>query len=391
MRFGRGGGVRGVIALFVFVLAGFLAATSLGSHDPAHPFAGNWTISFQSGGGSGTFSFRLVGDAEGLAAMNATFATGPCEEPSDYYVGTYVDGVANTGTLAGCTTGDDRSIYAPYLPSSGVCCGFVIATLGPSGETFSGQNYWDFDGDGLFSLVDSFEGAFAGHFAGDGAETATTGGATTDEEASTQPSEEPESALVILKGKQFRPSEVTLVDGDILKICNRDPFYHRPFSLDPHGNTFTQSLRPKKCLTRYVYNATAQVIAVGIFDDFHRAEKLIVLVQPGGFPEQTFEGMLPSPPADDPREVEVRFEQRQFKPAAVVAKAGSSLVLCYLDPTGGRPFSFSLYNKFSARVRPGACLQRALRNPTDAKLTMRVYDDRFSGDRVRLAVTILPA
>ena len=47
MRLGRGGGVRGVIALFVFVLAGFLAATSLGSHDPEHPFAGNWAISFQ--------------------------------------------------------------------------------------------------------------------------------------------------------------------------------------------------------------------------------------------------------------------------------------------------------------------------------------------------------
>ena len=318
--------------------------------------------------------------------MNAIFATAPCDEPSDYYTGTYTESGTIAGTIAGCTTGDDRSIYASYSPT-GLCCFYLVASLGPSGETFSGQNYWDFDGDGLFSLVDSFEGTFAGHFAGDGAGAATT----TDEEASTQPSEEPESALVILKGKQFRPSEVTLVDGDILKICNRDPFYHRPFSLDPHGNTFTQSLRPKKCLTRYVYNATAQVIAVGIFDDFHRAEKLIVLVQPGGFPEQTFEGPPPSPPADDPREVEVRFEQRQFKPAAVVAKAGSSLVLCYLDPGGGRPFSFSLYNKFSARVKAGACLRRVLRNPTDAKLTMRVYDDRFSGDRVRLAVTILPA
>lgn len=169
--------LRLAVVLAIFALAVTWVAPGSGSHDPAHAFAGNWTISFQSGR-SGTFSFGLVGDAEGLAAMNATFPSFPCEEPSDYYTGTYVDrdqsgAVANTGTLAGCTTGDDRSIYVPYRPSSGACCGFVTAFLDPSGEGSLGSNYWDFDGDAFaFSLVDTFEGAFAGHFAGDGAEEA---------------------------------------------------------------------------------------------------------------------------------------------------------------------------------------------------------------------------
>ena len=84
-------------------------------HDAGHPFAGSWTISFQINPGSpGTFSFGLVGDSAGLAAMNQIFATNPCEEPSDYYTGTFSSG-GQSGPLAGCTTGaDDRSIFARY-------------------------------------------------------------------------------------------------------------------------------------------------------------------------------------------------------------------------------------------------------------------------------------
>ena len=172
--------LRPAVVFAIFALAAVWVAPGAGNHDQGHPLAGNWTISFQSGR-TGTFTFGLVSDAVGLAAMNAafpgaTFSPAPCEEPSDYYTGTYVDRnqqgvIANTGTLAGCTTGDDRSIYVPYLPSSGVCCGFITAFLDPSGETFTGSNYFDFDGDGFaFTLVDTFEGTFAGHFAGDGAE-----------------------------------------------------------------------------------------------------------------------------------------------------------------------------------------------------------------------------
>jgi hypothetical protein len=168
-----------LLRLLVVVLLAFSAAwapSASASHDQSHPFAGEWTISFQSGR-TGTFSFGLVTDTEGLAAMKATFETAPCEEPSDYYVGTYVDKnqsgvVANTGTLAGCTTGTDRSIYVPYRPGSGVCCGYVVAFLDVSGKTFSGTNYWDFDGDAFaFSVVDTFQGTFTHHFDGDGAQS----------------------------------------------------------------------------------------------------------------------------------------------------------------------------------------------------------------------------
>jgi Ca2+-binding RTX toxin-like protein len=151
------------------VVLAFLAFTAVwvapgsGSHDPVHPFAGEWAITF-SFGGTGTFTFDFVeDDAAGLAQMNAIAAKNnsfaiPCEDPTDYYEGTWTS-PTDSGTLAGCTTGDDRSIYAPYTNSGGVGFGvYLAATLGSDDNTFSGSLYSDIDGDGLFSADSSFDG-----------------------------------------------------------------------------------------------------------------------------------------------------------------------------------------------------------------------------------------
>jgi hypothetical protein len=117
------------------VLAGVLAGRARAA-DAGHPFAGNWTISFQVNGSPRTFA-STGGGFCGAAAMNQIFTTNPCEEPSDYYTGTFSSG-GQSGPLAGCTTGaDDRTIFARYSASGGT--GYLQATLGASGATFSGR------------------------------------------------------------------------------------------------------------------------------------------------------------------------------------------------------------------------------------------------------------
>ncbi len=176
MRLGRGDGAKSLIALFVVVLAGFLAATSLGSHDPEHPFAGNWAVSFQTGftgtvSSTGTFSFAFVDDATGSAAMIKIIPDSDCLEPADYYVGSWSEGSVS-GTLAGCGRPPEFSdVFFAYTDSSGSLAAYVRVSLDPAGQTFSGDRFVDPDGGGNgFDFVGKLEGTFAGHFAGDGAE-----------------------------------------------------------------------------------------------------------------------------------------------------------------------------------------------------------------------------
>jgi hypothetical protein len=182
----RARSVRGLVALAVVAVAGFVAASAVSSHDPQHRFAGNWAFTFANGT-TGTFDLRLVGDAEGLAAMNAIFAVTPCEEPSDYYIGTW-NAIA---PLAGCTTGDDRSIYLVYKIT--VSDQYLVATLDSSGAAFSGQLHSRYS-NGPWSLNTALSGTFTGHFAGDGhvepsttTTGTTTGGATDGEPAPEEP------------------------------------------------------------------------------------------------------------------------------------------------------------------------------------------------------------
>ena len=52
--------LRPAVVVVILALAAVWVAPGSGTHDPAHPFAGNWAISFGLGG-TGAFSFGLVG------------------------------------------------------------------------------------------------------------------------------------------------------------------------------------------------------------------------------------------------------------------------------------------------------------------------------------------
>lgn len=86
----------------------------------------------------------------------------------------------------------------------------------------------------------------------------------------------------------------------------------------------------------------------------------------------------------------MNIENRNFRPSAARAKAGSTLSICNLETTRWKPFSFSAHNAFqlAGTLAPGKCLRRTLRNPTDASIAMKIFDEIHA--RARLTVTVLP-
>jgi hypothetical protein len=407
MRLPGGTGVRVLLVLAAAGAVGVLAATSLGTHT-GQRWAGQWDFVHDSGGVTGGFAFRHETDESGAALLQQIGGT-PCPEPTDYFAGGYTvpDGTppagtpppeafVDTGKIRACVVdGDPLHVRGRYESNSaGGDRGDIDLTLNSSGTSWTGT--FTVDGEaGVFG----WHGTFDKHF-DDGAEhpsdppygggtTGETGtGTTTDDEE--DPSELPETATVIIQGKQFKPARVTLTEGDVLKICNRDPILHRPFSLDLNGNRFTQLIKPNKCITREMRNTNTKPIAVGIFDDFHPGEKLYVFVFPDGIPEETWTGGLPAPPPDDPSEIEVNFESQKYTPARATAKAGATLVLCNLNPVLAKQFSFSRYNRFDATIKPGACVRRKLQNPSDRNVVVKIHDARYSAERVRLEITVRP-
>jgi hypothetical protein len=173
-------GVRALFLLPLVALAGWLAAAGLSSHDPLHPFAGNWNTSYADGG-SGTIGFRLVSDAEGVAALEATgFPFAKCQEPTDWYLGTFTRGT-ESGRLVGCT-------YEPNLANAGLALkvllvfdatnvsGLADISVANDGASWEG-NYFLY-GNGPSGGATSFgdgSATFVAHFEGDGAVGAATG------------------------------------------------------------------------------------------------------------------------------------------------------------------------------------------------------------------------
>jgi Ca2+-binding RTX toxin-like protein len=226
MRLGRARAIKLVLALATVLATGVLAAATLGNHDTQHPFAGEWAIKFHNIPDTGTFRFDLLTEAEGgdvagqvamngIALQNHSFATTElCQEPSDYYTGTFEErdqsgAIVSSGTFAGCTTGGGRSIYAPYTVSGGVGYGvYFTASLDSSGGTLQGQLFWDFDGDGVFLPSGGFDGTFTAHFDGDGSVTAPVcrapaGPAPPDCPPEEPPPQEPEETTpLVCRGRQ---------------------------------------------------------------------------------------------------------------------------------------------------------------------------------------------
>lgn len=94
----------------------------------------------------------------------------------------------------------------------------------------------------------------------------------------------PPSGTINIQGKRFIPEQLTVKDGETFTICNRDPFFHSPFSYSKHnmfGDPKGIRLSPGGCTTITAKNPTAENIPFAIFDELHANEKLSITVLPG--------------------------------------------------------------------------------------------------------------
>lgn len=88
---------------------------------------------------------------------------------------------------------------------------------------------------------------------------------------------------ITLSGKAFHPNAATVKDGDLIRICNADTVFHKPFSYSKH-NKFGPGgrvLKREECMELTARNPTRQNIPFHIFDEFHSHEKLLLAVLPG--------------------------------------------------------------------------------------------------------------
>ena len=112
-----------------------------------------------------------------------------------------------------------------------------------------------------------------------------------------------QEGAIELRNKRFVPLEATVKDGDSVMFCNRDPFFHSPFSYSKHnqfGSPKGVRLAPGQCFTHIARNPTKQKIAVRIFDEIHSQEKFTLNVLPADsddsveeIPEDAIKGPKP--------------------------------------------------------------------------------------------------
>jgi hypothetical protein len=162
-----------------------LTASASATHDPNHFYSGNWStegeIPFKPTRFSGTIKFTAVTPAAGEAAIQAmgiSISTRKqycnARTPGQYYVGSYDGGIGEgyeaggvqaerTGTHAGCID-NFSNLYEGYFKNN-ISLGQI--ELRPESGTFSG--IWGYGSDFIGSSY-KFNGTFAGHFPGDGAE-----------------------------------------------------------------------------------------------------------------------------------------------------------------------------------------------------------------------------
>ena len=86
-------------------------------------------------------------------------------------------------------------------------------------------------------------------------------------------------------------------------FCNRDPFFHSPFSYSKHnqfGSPKGVRIAPGQCFTHIARNPTNQRIQVKVFDEIHAQEKFTLNVRPADaddsveeIPEDAIKGPKP--------------------------------------------------------------------------------------------------
>jgi hypothetical protein len=91
-----------------------------------------------------------------------------------------------------------------------------------------------------------------------------------------------------IENKTFSPKAINVHDGDVLHICNRDPFIDILFSFSQYnkfgGNTDKDGLKltPNKCTNITAHNPTGDETNFRIASQSHAHERLLVAVYPKG-------------------------------------------------------------------------------------------------------------
>ena len=83
---------------------------------------------------------------------------------------------------------------------------------------------------------------------------------------------------IVLRHKEFHPAyNVTVSAGDVLRICNEDPFQHQPFAINKL-NSFEAMLRPGECYEYRAHNPTDSAITMKIYDQIHSQERTEITI-----------------------------------------------------------------------------------------------------------------
>ena len=86
--------------------------------------------------------------------------------------------------------------------------------------------------------------------------------------------------------------------GDVIKICNADKFFAKPFSLSKEnkfqGIEGPGGLRPGNCITVTAKNSSDKCIQFGLADDIHANMRLFMVVLPANWPDEGEENTPPN-------------------------------------------------------------------------------------------------
>jgi len=104
-----------------------------------------------------------------------------------------------------------------------------------------------------------------------------------------------------IENKQFHPAVVNAHDGDVLHICQKDPFGDKLFSFSQY-NRFGGGSHPGginlhqgACSDVTLHDPTSGPVSVKIFSENHSQEKLRIAVYPKGSPFTGPPGVVPAP------------------------------------------------------------------------------------------------
>jgi hypothetical protein len=265
------------------------ASANENGHFGVQRWSGQWSFVQSQSGATGRFGFRHETDRFGLKLLRQIAGT-RCREPSDYFAGGYTipqtgalgpgESYVDTGKIRGCTVGNPNHLVGRYQSDISRGVGGNIDLALATGTPEFPRPYSD-HWTGTFTMPGvrgrlAWHGDFESPFRGDGA---------------FDPSSPPYGTLAVTQyGKFFNPPNATVGAGAVVTLCNRDPFYSRPFSFSRYNEFAERSLRPDQCTKVMARNPTPSPIKFKIFDTIHSMEKLtldVLAADRGGQPSAT--------------------------------------------------------------------------------------------------------